>query len=202
MVEKLVVGGVVVGRAGHRAGQHSRDPGVAPGQVVQGLATVGVLDALAGTQGYPFLVGAPPDDITHMAVLAHADVVAWIGSSKGVWRERSDPRSATLLTVRREHELREGALHMEVGRSGVQFCGERLRRICAQISQDRVGDVVAGAAEEFALVIAAVEHLVPGSGVGEGGAFFRVRTDEVLPRTVLGVTNGRQVASEKVPSVK
>ena len=52
---------------------------------------------------------------------------------------------------------------------------------------------MAGGAEVLALVVAAVEHLVAGVGVGERGPLGRVGADEVLPGAALGVAGRRQV---------
>ncbi|MGD9091627.1 MAG: hypothetical protein PVF74_02185 [Anaerolineales bacterium] len=184
LVELLVVIGVIVRRARNGAGQHRRDPGVAAGQVVQRLAAVGVLNALTGSDGYALLIATHTYHVAHMAVLA----LGGMGDIGGTLSLELWVRGCTtLLPVSGEHELREGALHVVVREGGVLFRGQRLRSILAYISQHRIGDIVAGVAEVFALVIAAVEHLVSGRRIGERSALVRIRADKELARPVLGV---------------
>ena len=91
LIQLLVVEGVIIGRTRNSAGQYPRNPGVAASQVVQWLAAVGVFDAVSGTKDSSFLIGPGTDDIAHVAILAHANVVVGIRSGEQARRERPDP---------------------------------------------------------------------------------------------------------------
>ncbi len=55
---------------------------------------------------------------------------------------------------------------------------------------------MAGGAHIFALVEAAVEHLVPGVGVSERSSFIAVRADEILAAGAFSVIGTKRVVAD------
>ncbi len=165
---------------------------------MNGLTALGVFRAFGRTVRNALLVAAHALIVTHVAVLAFGDLVVRVVGIEEGGIELPLALASALLPVGREHELREGALHVEVGTGGVQFSGKRLRRVAAQVGQHRVRHVVAGGAHVLALVVAAVEHLVPCRRVGEGSALGTVGAYEVLARTVLGIGRAERAVGRVV----
>ena len=171
-----------------------RHPGVATGQVVHRLSAVGVFCAASRADDGILHIGPFANCIGHVTVLALGNIVVGIGGVELAGGKGSNARCTSFLAKVGQHELGKGSFHVEVGIRRIGLGGQRLRAQLAQVGQHGIGHVVAGTAKVLALVIAAVEHGVPPVGVGEGGPLVAVRTDEILPATVLNIGRaGRKV---------
>ena len=145
---------------------------------MQGLPALRMFDTLAGANRYALLVARHTHHVSHMTILAHGCLCNAGRTLVLKFLVRGSP---AWLPVRRQHELREGAFHVVVGEGGVQLRWERLRWIRPKVGQNRVGYVVACGTEVLALVITAVEHLVPRGGIGKGSTLLAARAHEILP---------------------
>ena len=204
--------GVVRGDAGQNGGH----PDVPSGEGVAGGPGIRMLLAILRTDRADEVIGADAPPGTHVAVLALGDLVPRLIRFQAVHRELPFggigmevplPCRPPFIVVRGEPEFRIGPLHMGPGKGRELLRGEEYllagpAAFEGHVGHDRVGDIMAGGADELPLVIAAVEgrmiRRVVDKDIGKGAAPLICRADEVLSPPIFRIEEvGRNVVEIK-----